>query len=221
MHFIALFQSVIWPLKVGDNPTLIASLGISNESCPLQDLESGLGGHEQACTKEEEDNVAHGRGGQCLPRGSWRASGWPTIEEPSRTGPEMEDDVSPGSSSYSSESEAGKNRGGQPCRGRRNNNNVFKYFFQSSFNCLSLLQSVSTGAASFKPLSSNLSFTVSKTPSLSPPNTACASKFVQKSANYDCGDKNVKLYINWCIIFGLDLCYTFSKHEMHSYCHKM
>ena len=61
MHFIALFQSVIWPLKVGDNPTLIASLGISNESCPLQDLESGLGGHEQACTKEEEDNVAHGR----------------------------------------------------------------------------------------------------------------------------------------------------------------
>ena len=126
----------------------------------------------------------------------------------------MEDDVSPGSSTYSSESEAGKNRGGQPCRGRRNNNNVFKYFFQSSFNCLSLLQSVSTGAASFKPLSSNLSFTVSKTPSLSPPNTACASKFVQKSANYDCGDKNVKLYINWCIIFGLDLCYTFSKHEM-------
>lgn len=108
MHFIALFQSVIWPLKVGDNPTLIASLGISNESCPLQDLESGLGGHEQACTKEEEDNVAHGRGGQCLPRGSWRASGWPTIEEPSRTGPEMEDDVSPGSSSYSSESEAGR-----------------------------------------------------------------------------------------------------------------
>ena len=102
----------------------------------------------------------------------------------------------------------------------KNNNNVLN-FFQSSFNCLSLLQSVSTGAASFKPLSSNLSFTVSKTPSLSPPNTACASKFVQKSANYDCGDKNVKLYINWCIIFGLDLCYTFSKHEMHSYCHKM
>ena len=105
MHFIALFQSVIWPLKVGDNPTLIASLGISNESCPLQDLESGLGGHEQACTKEEEDNVAHGRGGQCLPRGSWRASGWPTIEEPSRTGPEMEDDVSPGSPTYSLESD--------------------------------------------------------------------------------------------------------------------
>lgn len=70
MHFIALFQSVIWPLKVADNPALIASLGILNESCPLQDLESGLGGHEQAGTKEGEDNVAHGRGGQCLPRGS-------------------------------------------------------------------------------------------------------------------------------------------------------
>ena len=62
MHFIALFQSVIWPLKVADNPALIASLGISNESCPLQDLDSGLGGHEQAGTKEEEeDNVADGR----------------------------------------------------------------------------------------------------------------------------------------------------------------
>ena len=57
MHFIALFQSVIWPLKVADNPALIASLGILNESCPLQDLESGLGGHEQAGTKEEEDNA--------------------------------------------------------------------------------------------------------------------------------------------------------------------
>ena len=28
-------------------------------------------------------------------------------------------------------------------------------------------------------------------------------KFAQKSANYDYGDKNVKLCINWCIIFDL------------------
>ena len=55
--------------------------------------------------------------------------------------------------------------------------------------------------------------------SLSPP--AC--KFVQKSANYDCGDKNVKLYINWCIIFGVDLCLIHFQNMKYTYnhCYKM
>ena len=103
MHFIALFQSVIWPLKVADKPALIASLGISNESCPLQDLDSRLGGHEQACTKEEEeeeDNVTHGRGrtmpASSILTGFWVAIVEPSwthrgaIEEPPRTNPKME-----------------------------------------------------------------------------------------------------------------------------------
>ena len=217
MHFIALFQSVIWPLKVGDNPTLIASLGISNESCPLQDLESGLGGHEQACTKEEEDNVAHGReDNACLEDLDGLLGGQPSR---SHRGPAQRWRMM--SRQVPRPTLRRVRRGRIEEVNHAEEEEIIMIFFQSSFKYLSLLQSVSTGAASFKPLSSNLSFTVSKTPSLSPPNTACASKFVQKSANYDCGDKNVKLYIKWCIIFGLDLCYTFSKHEMHSYCHKM
>ena len=86
MHFIALFQSVIWPLKVADKPGLIASLGISNESCPLQDLDSGVGGHEQACSKEEEeeDNVTHGRG-RTMPASSILTGFWVAIVEPSKS----------------------------------------------------------------------------------------------------------------------------------------
>ena len=85
MHFIALFQSVIWPLKVADKPGLIASLGISNESCPLQDLDSGLGGHEQAWSKEEEeeDNVTHGGRGRTMPASSILTGFWVAIVEPS------------------------------------------------------------------------------------------------------------------------------------------
>ena len=127
----------------------------------------------------------------------------------------MEDDVSPGSPTYSLESDF------QVRQGRIEDIDLSEgdeICFPNLFQLLIFAAICFNWCCFFQP-----AFIKSFTPSfktatsLSPP--AC--KFVQKSANYDCGDKNVKLYINWCIIFGLDLCYTFSKHEMHSYCHKM
>ena len=150
---------------------------------------------------------------------AWRilTTFWVAVEEPSRTGPEMEDDVS----TYSLESDI-------QVRRRRiedlnlAENNVFKYFSKTVFNCsLSLLQSVSTGAASFS-FHQIFHSQFQKGP-LYLPATACASKFVQKSANYDCGDKNVKLYINWCIIFGVDLCLIHFQNMKYTcnHCYKM